>query len=145
MHPVFKEETDVCYFTPTERFLYQAIPNGCPAKTLGPSQRITLGLQALAGTQTITNLADQFDVSRKFVYQQAATAQTALEQAFAPQLADDQVLFHLPVTKAWLRQATLSLVLICHSSLRGVVEFWRDLFDFHMSLGTVHNILQDAV
>lgn len=133
------------YPTPAVLPLHQPLPNGCPAKTLGPCQRFTLGLQALAGNQTITNLADQFDVSRKFVYQQAATAQTALEQAFAPELADDQVLLQLPVTKAWLRQATLGLVLICHSSLRGVVEFWRDLFDFHMSLGTVHNILQDAV
>jgi hypothetical protein len=135
----------VCYLTPTERFLYQAIPNGCPAKTLGPSQRLTLGLHALAGTQTITDLADDFDVSRKFVHQQAATAQTALEEAFAPEAADDHVLFQLPVTKAWLRQATLGLVLMCHSSFRGVVEYWRDLLDVNMSVGTVHNILQDAV
>ena len=41
----------------------------------------------------------------------------------------DEVLFHLPVTKAWLRQLVLALVLICHSSYRGVVELLRDLFD----------------
>jgi hypothetical protein len=129
--------------------LQQAIPNGCPAKALGPSQRLAIGLQVLAGTQTVTGLADQFEVSRKFVYQQAATAEVALDDAFsaadAADAADDQVLFHLPITKNWLRQATLGLTLICHSSYRGVVEFCRDLLDVNLSVGTVHNIVHDAV
>ena len=38
---------------------------------------------------------------------------------------DDDVLFYLPVTKAWIHQVALSLTLICHSSYRGVVEFMR--------------------
>jgi len=135
----------VCYLTPTLRSLHQAIPNSCPAKTLAPSQRLTLGLQGLAGHQKITHLADEFDVSRKFVYQQVATAQNALAEAFATESAEDEVLFHLPVTKAWLRQATLGLTLICHSSFRGVGEFCRDLLGVNLSVGTVHNILQDAV
>src|SRR5262249_24703289 len=59
--------------------------------------------------------------------------------------ADDEVLFHLPITKQWLQQLTLGLVLICHSSLRGVVELLGDLFDYRMSLGSVFNILQAAV
>jgi hypothetical protein len=127
--------------------LQQAIPNNCPAKALAPSQRLTIGLQALASTQTITSLADEYDVSRKFVYQQAATAQAALQDAFtaASAAADDQVLFHLPITKNWLRQATLGLLLICHSSYRGVFEFGRDLLGVNLSIGTVHNIVRDAV
>jgi hypothetical protein len=139
------EETDMCYPTATVRFLQQAIPNGCPAKSLEPSQRLTIGVQALAGEQTVTDLANTFEVSRKFVYQQATTAQSALEEAFAPTVADDHVLFHLPVTKAWLRQVTLGLTLICHSSYRGVVEFCRDLLDTSLAVGTVHNILHDAI
>jgi hypothetical protein len=136
----------MCHLTPTTRSLQQAIPNGCAAKGLGPSQRLTLGLQALAGTQTITGLADEFDVSRKFIYQQAATAQAALEDAFtAPATADNQVLFHLPITKDWLRQATLGLTMICHSSYRGVHEFARDLLGVNLSVGTVHNIVQQAI
>src|SRR6202008_2807462 len=140
------EETDVCHLTPTLRSLQQAIPNGCPAKALAPSQRLTIGLQALAGTQTITGLANEFDVSRKFVYQQATTAQTALDDAFTADAAlDDQGLVYLPVTKTWLEQATLGLTLICHSSYRGVVEFCRDLLGVKLSLGTVHNIVRAAV
>ena len=64
----------MCYLTPTVLSVQQAIPNGCPAKALAPSQRLTLGVQALAGHQTITALADELDVSRKFVYQQAANS-----------------------------------------------------------------------
>lgn len=135
----------MCHLTHSFRSLQQAIPNGCPAKALRPSQRLTIGLQAVAGTQSITGLADDSHVSRKFVYRQAATARTALKEAFAAtEVAEDRVLFHLPVTKAWLRQATLGLTLICHSSYRGVVEFCRDLLDVKMEVGTVHNILQDA-
>src|SRR5262249_53221318 len=53
-------------------------------------------------------------------------------------------LFHLPVTKAWLHQLTLGLVLICHSSVRGVQELLRDLFDYPIAVGTVHGILARA-
>jgi hypothetical protein len=139
------EETDMCYPTPAVLAVQQAIPNSCPAKALPPSQRLQIGLQALTRTQSITDLADQFEVSRKFVARQAATAQAALADAFESPAADDEVLFHLPVTKTWLRQATLGLTLICHSSYRGVVEFCRDLLGVRMALGTVHNIHQDAV
>lgn len=136
----------MCYLTPTALSFQQAIPSGCTAKNLEPSQRLTLGLQALAGTQTITDLADAADVSRKFVYRQAATAQAALEEAFAAaDTSDEQVLFQLPVTKAWLRQATLGLVLVCHSSVRGVQEFYRDLLGVNLSVGTIHNTIHQAV
>jgi hypothetical protein len=139
------EETDVCHPTVPFLALQQAIPNGCPAKAMPPSQRLQLGLQALAGTQSITDLADEADVSRKFVYQQSTIAEHALDEAFAPQKADDDVLFYLPVTKAWLRQLILALVLICHAPLRGVVELLRDVFDYPLSLGTVFNVVHAAV
>jgi hypothetical protein len=135
----------VCHSIPAARALQQAIPNNCTAKSLGAGERLTLGVQALAGHQTITRLADDAGVSRKFVYQQADRAQAALDDAFAPTVADDQVLFHLPITKNWLRQAALGLTLICHSSYRGVHEFCRDLLGVNMPVGTVHNIMHDAI
>src|SRR5258708_9873322 len=140
------EETDVCHPIPDVRAFQTALPNGCPAHALPPSERLTIGLHALAGTQSITGLAEQRQVSRKFVYQQAATAQAALDDAFTtPATADEQVLFCLPVTKKWLRQVTLGLLLNCHSSYRGVHEFCRDLLDTHVSLGSVHSIVHAAI
>src|SRR5271157_1536077 len=77
----------------------------CPATQLAPQQRQGLAIQVLAGTETVSELARQHEVSRKFLYQQVDTAEAALSQAFAPPpTASDKVLFYLPVTKAWLRQ-----------------------------------------
>src|SRR4051794_16724336 len=121
-----------------------ALPD-CPAHHLAPLQRRQLALDALAG-QSISQLAEQFQVSRKFVYQQLDIAHAALERAFAPVPDDkERVLFYLPVTRSWIRQLVLALVLICLSPLRGVVELLADLFAYPLSLGTVHNIVQSAV
>jgi hypothetical protein len=117
----------------------------CPAQRLGPRSRQDLAIDVLAGTQTVSQLAQQHEVSRKFVSQQVHLAEAALSQAFDPSPAAKEVLFYLPVTKAWLRQLVLALVLICHSSYRGVIELLRDLFDSRISLGTVHNIVHGAV
>jgi hypothetical protein len=117
----------------------------CPAQALDPAQRQHLAVQALAASVSITELAEQHHVSRKFVYQQAELAKEALRRAFDPPPKDADVLFYLPVTKAWLRQLVLALVLICRSSYRGVVELLRDLFDYPISVGTVHNIVHSAV
>jgi hypothetical protein len=139
------EETDVCHSIPALRALQQAIPNCCTAKTLRASERCSLGVQALARHHSISSLAQEAGVSRKFVHRQAGIAQAALDDAFTPQAAKDEVLFHLPVTKAWLEQVALGLILINHSSYRGVVEFCRDLLDVKMSVGTVHNIARQAL
>ena len=122
----------------------QAVAN-CFAKTLDPEQRQELGVQALAGAVPVAKLAEQAQVSRKFVYQQKSIAAEALDGAFHSGKDDDKVLFYLPVTKQWLRQFVLALVLIGHCPLRGIVELFRDFFDFGISLGTVHNIVQAAV
>lgn len=116
-----------------------------PARLLTPQTRQQLARDALAG-QPVTTLANQQQVSRKFVYQQLHHAQQALDHAFDLNATDPpQLLFWLPVTKPWLRQLVLGLTLICHSSLRGVRELLTDLFDYPLSLGSVHNILNHAV
>jgi len=122
-------------------------PTPCPATELGPSQRQRLALDALAGSAPISRIARQHQVSRKFIYHQAHKARQALDGAFAPAppARDDRVLFYLPVTKVWIRQFVLALILIGHCSFRGVTELLRDLFDYHLSVGTVHNIVDQAV
>lgn len=118
----------------------------CAAQLLGPSQRRDLVLPILCGHASVSQAAREHDVSRKFVAQQTDTARHALDRAFQPPgPTRDDVLFHLPVTKAWLEQAALGLMLICHSSLRGVSEFLRDLFDTPLAHTTVRTIFQKAV
>jgi hypothetical protein len=119
------------------------LPN--TARLMPATKRQHMALQAIAG-QPITTLADQHNVSRKFVYQQLHHAHHAIDQAFDPTPSDPpQLLFWLPVTKPWLQQLVLGLTLLCHSSLRGVQELLRDLFDYPLSLGSIHNILHQAV
>lgn len=136
----------VCYLTTSDLAHQPRATPFCPAKTLTPWQRRGLALEALTESETVSQLARQHEVSRKFVYQQAAKAEEALDEAFlSAQHSDDEALFHLPVSKAWLRQLVLGLTLICHSSIRGVGELLRDVFDYPISVGTVHAILVDAV
>jgi hypothetical protein len=120
-------------------------PRPTCARLLPPPLRQQRALDALTG-QPITDLADQLQVSRQFVYQQLHQAQEALDHAFAPVPPDQpQLLFWLPVTKPWLHQLVLGLTLICPSSLRGVSELLADLFDYPLSLGAVPNLLHQAV
>ena len=79
------------------------------AKRLLPQELQNLAIQVLAGAQPVSDLAREHEVSRKFLYQQAQIAEEALSEAFAPSSRSDDVLFYLPVTKAWLRQLVLGL------------------------------------
>ena len=56
----------------------------CPAKRLLPQQRQDLAIQVLARTETVSELARQHEVDRKFFYQQVHTAEKVLSEAFAP-------------------------------------------------------------
>ena len=127
-----------------EQFLTQKTAT---ASRLGPEERKNLSLQVLAQTEPVSRLAQNHGVSRKFLYQQAAKASEAIDEAFtAPTDDDDQVLFHLPVTKKWILQFVLSLIMVCHSSFRGVIEILNTLFDYHqISLGTIHNMVREAI
>src|SRR3954471_12271656 len=117
---------------------------GAAVRPLPEIDRKDLAIQALAGSETISDLAAQHGVSRKFVYQQTHKARTALDEVFSPTVRDDEVLFELAVTGVWLRQVIVGLTLICRSSYRGVVEFLRDLLGLPVSLGHVHDVLQAA-
>jgi len=117
-------------------------PSGCPAARLAPPARLGLALDALKGVP-VRQLALDHLVSRKFVYAQLRRAHGALDAAFlAPE--PHEPLFWLPVTKPWLRSLVLGLVLVCHSSYRGVRELLADLFGQRVSIGAVHGILREA-
>src|SRR4051794_15079403 len=117
---------------------------GAAVRSLRESGRKDLAIQALAGSETVGDLAARHGVSRKFVYQQTHKARAALDEAFSSATPDEAVLFELAVTKTWLRQVIVGLTLICRGSYRGVVEFLRDLLGLPVSLGHVHDVLQAA-
>ncbi|MBV8887657.1 MAG: hypothetical protein JO235_27190 [Chroococcidiopsidaceae cyanobacterium CP_BM_RX_35] len=114
------------------------------AASLSPAARKTLAIEVLSKNQSISHLAAQQQVSRKFLYQQGQKASEALDATFSSATDEPEVLFYLPITKTWLWQLILALILICHCSYRGVVELLRDVFDLSISVGTIQNRLQSA-
>ena len=115
------------------------------ASRLQPLQRQQIAVQVLAQQEPITEIAKEKQVSRKFVYQQKAIAQQSLDKAFEKKEPAEEVLYHLPITHQWIFQFILALILICHCSYRGVKEILRDLFDYSISIGTIHNRVTAAV
>lgn len=121
------------------------VPPPCAALALDPTERRQLAGRAVSGNESVTKLAAEYGVSRKFVATCRDKALEAIDQAFEPQTEASDVLFYLPVSKRWLKQAVLVLVLVGRCSYRAVVEIFRCLLDNHtVSIGTVHNIVRDA-
>src|SRR3712207_3612106 len=56
---------------------------GAAARLLPESDRKDLAIQALAGSETVSDLAARHGVSRKFVYQQTRKVHAALDGAFS--------------------------------------------------------------
>jgi hypothetical protein len=73
-----------------------------------------------------------------------AKGKEALAQAFNSKESEEEILFWIPVTKSWLRQVVLALVLYCHSPFRGVIAFFREILDESISLGTIHNLINET-
>src|SRR6478672_10409906 len=115
------------------------------AHALTPRQRRDLALSSLDERCCVSRLAQQHQVSRKFVYQQRHKAQHALLQAFDPAPDSPDVLFHLGVTKDWLRQFVLVCALVGHSSLRGCQEMLDCLLGLSVSFGWVQSVVTDAI
>jgi hypothetical protein len=114
------------------------------AHFLTSSQRQEIGIEAIGGHTPIAHVAERYKVSRKFVYQQKEKALEGISKAFEKQPSpNDKVLFYIPVTKQWLYQVILALIFICRASYQGVSEFFRDIFDYSISKGNIHNIIRE--
>ena len=121
-------------------------PHLSKAATLDSAERKRLAIQTLHPENTIVSLAKENDVSRKFLHQQKAKALDAIDDVFDDQEEEkEKVLFYLPITKKWLEQFVLVLILVGHCSLRGVMESFEALLDRSIGFGTVHNIVGSAV
>lgn len=130
---------DYCTDSPT------STQRNTAAKQLTPEARQQIAVVALAGKDNVSELSRQHSISRKFVYAQKDKASSALEDAFSSPERDSEALFHIPITKQWLEQVVLALILSCHSSYGGVLEFFRDILGRKISKGTVFNIIREAL
>jgi len=112
------------------------------SKSIPKATKIAIALQAIKGRQTISAISKEHDVSRTTVYLQQEKALKAANQAFEEK--DKDVLFYIPVTKAFLYSMIVALFLICKSSYRDIIFFLKSIFNYHVSIGTVSNVINDA-
>ena len=97
------------------------------AKEMNIKQKKTIALQTIRRTHSITDIAKENKVSRKFIYKQNDKATQAIDDVFKEpetenEKKNEKVLFYLPVTKSWLIQLVLCLLLHCRCSFRGVTK-----------------------
>ena len=116
----------------------------CIAKSLDNDKRKEIALKSLSGKETITDLAKEEQVSRKFIYQQKGKAISAIDNAFSEEKENEKVLFTIAVTKNWIKRLVIALILLCRGSYRGVMEFCLDILGNEISLGSIHNIVNEA-
>lgn len=115
------------------------------AKNISDDVRKNIAINAINNKQPITKIAKDNNVSRDFVYTQKHKAVDVIEKEFIKQEKDKNVLFYLPVTKDWLHQVVLCLLLHGCSGYRGVINFFSDIFDYKISIGNISNIAHSAI
>ncbi len=111
-------------------------------KRLPLALKRNIGIESLKEKATIVDISNRFNVSRNSVYKQQARALTAVNQAF--EQTDDEVLYYIPVTKAYIHRAVTALYLVCRAGSRDIMSFMGLIFDYSVSIGTVSNILDKA-
>ncbi len=114
---------------------------------LSPQIKKRIALEALRNRKTITRiLAQENNTSRKNVRQQRDRALEAVDKYFElDNVNAEDILFYLPVTKAWITQLVLVLMLLAHASYRNIAMIIKDLLDCDLSQGSINKIFSDAV
>ena len=112
------------------------------AKRISGSTKLNIALQAIRRKQTISEISKHFNCSRTTVYKQQDKALDAANKVFEQD--DEEVLFYIPVTKSFIEQAVVSLRLVCESSYRNIQFYIQAMYNYHVSLGAVFNILDNT-
>ncbi len=112
------------------------------AKRISGSTKLDIALQAIRRKQTVLEISKHFNCSRTTVYKQQDTALDAANKVFEQD--DEEVLFYIPVTKSFIEQSVVSLRLICESSYRNIMFYVQTMYNYHLSLGAVFNILDNT-
>ena len=112
-----------------------------PAQQMTNQQRERCALQVLNNKATVTEIAERYQVSRQFISSQKSKAVSAIEKEFSDvATGKEKTLCHLPVTKSWIEQFTLCLMLHGRTPFRGIQQIIHDVLDYEISPASVHNI-----
>ena len=92
--------------------------------------------------QTVSEISKHFNCSRTTVYKQQDKALDAANKVFEQD--DEEVLFYIPVTKSFIHESAVALRLICESSYRNIQFYIQAMYNYHVSLGGIFNIIDNA-
>ncbi len=120
-----------------------AYKNNTYGKRIPVATRRDIAVQAFKNQKTVSDISKTYGCRRTTVYKQQNKALTAVNKAFEEE-DDDAILFHIPITKAYIKQTVTSLFLICKSSYRDIMFFLKTMFDYALSLGSVFSIINEA-
>ena len=112
------------------------------AKRISGPIKLDIALQAIRRQQTVSEISKHFNCSRTTVYKQQDKALDAANKVFEQD--DEEVLFYIPVTKTFIHQSVVALRLICESSYRNIQFYIQAMYNYHVSLGGVFNIIDNA-
>jgi len=110
------------------------------------STRMALGLQMLDPMRTwgeVSQLARQYGVSRKFLYELCAQARHALQSALAPKQAGRKPQpAQLVIDRSFLHRAMIVLATALPGTVRGIQLVLELLFERHCANGLISETLQ---
>lgn len=113
------------------------------AKIMNSEQRKNIALKIITNDSTVSQLSKQYNVSRKFIYKQTTKAINAIDVKFTTD--SKPPLLYVPVTKAWIHQTVLTLMLTCKASYRNIQTCLSTLLNYNISVGSIFNIAQKAI
>jgi len=112
------------------------------------STRFHLAMQMLDDSRPwgmVTNMADEYKVSRKFLYQIANKAENALLDALSAQSPGPKpVSEYLTVDDELIQRAIITLATIIPGSIRGIKTCLQEILDTHCSIGLISQSLKIA-
>jgi hypothetical protein len=102
---------------------------------------IASSLLSNAGEVSISQLAQEYETSRKFITEQVQRAQAALGEAFAVKVEKNPV---VEINEQRIVHAVRSLALDCHGSVRGIIEHLDSVWHIKLHEEEVVAILKAA-
>jgi len=112
------------------------------------STRFHLAMQMLDDSRSwgmVTNMADEYKVSRKFLYQIANKAENALIYALSAQTPGPKpVSKYLDIDDECIQRAIITLATIVPGSIRSIKTCLQEILDTHRSIGFISQSLKIA-
>ena len=102
----------------------------------------SLSIEAIRSTN-LTKTANDYNTTRKTVYRHKTKALNAINDAFSAKSHNDRVLYHLPITKDYIKTTIVALHGIAKVSERDIQSVIECLFDYSISIGSINGVLND--